>query len=211
MPISAVYPAVEILTAGVWVVAFARYGLGPEFLKSAVLAMLLLILIFTDLSGRRIPHRVTLFGIATGLLLSIFIPVDNRPLEWMLRALGIFVEGTLSSLLGAIAGALAGGGLFYAVGAAFFYLSGRRKEYLGFGDVMLMLMVGTFFGVPLTLLTMLLGSLVGTVVAAPLEILTVRFRGYHWPYGSFLGAAAIYASLGGRALLEGYARWAGLA
>lgn len=207
--ISLLYPLVEITTGGVLVVAFARNGLGLEFIKCAVLGMLLLILIFTDLTERRIPRAVTLFGIGVGLLLSLVVPVDNRPLDWALHRIGFFPNDAISSVLGAIAGALVGGGLFYAVGEAFYYLAGRQKQYLGFGDVMLMLMVGIFLGAPLTLLTILLGSLAGTIVALPLEILSPRFRHYEWPYGTFLGAAAIYSSLGGRALLDAYLRWSG--
>jgi prepilin signal peptidase PulO-like enzyme (type II secretory pathway) len=117
----------------------------------------------------------------------------------------------LLSVLGAISGALVGGGLFYAVGEAFYILGGRTKEYLGFGDVMLMLMVGTFLGVPLTLLTILLGSLAGSIVALSVTLAAPRFRDYHWPYGTFLGIAAIYAALDGARLVEAYLRWSGMA
>src|SRR5204863_27398 len=83
-----------------------------------------------------------------------------------------------------------GGGLFYAVGEIFYFVGRRRKEYLekkypgeefqakeylGFGDVMLMLMIGSFFGIPLTLETILLGSLGGTLVALPLTVAHARF------------------------------------
>ncbi len=210
-PISPLYPVVEILTAGLFVASFREYGLGPESIKVAVFGMLCLILVFTDLLERRIPHAVTSFGMVVGLLLSFVVPVDNRPFEWALRHAGFFLEGITSSVVGAFAGALAGGGLFYAVGEAFYYLGGRQKEYLGFGDVMLMLMIGMFLGAPLTLLTVLLGSLAGTVIALPLEIASSRFRHTQWPYGSFLGAAAIYSSFGGKSLLDAYLRWAGLA
>lgn len=209
-PISPLYPLVEVLTAGILVLTFAQYGLSPEFVKYAALSMLSLVLVFTDLKERKIPHAVTVFGIGTGLLLSFVIPVDSRPLDWALGRLGSSLDGVFLSLLGAVAGASIGGGLFYAVGEAFYYLGGRQKEYLGFGDVMLMLMVGTFLGIPLTLVTILLGSVVGTLVALPLEITSSRFRHFQWPYGSFLGAAAIYTSLGGKALLEWYLRWSGL-
>lgn len=207
-PISLVYPAVEILTAGVLVATFARYGLTPEFVKYSALALLLLLLIFTDLRERHIPHAVTIFGTSLGLLVSIFIPVDDRPLGWVFRRVGVFLEGTGASLLGAIAGGIFGGGLFYLVGEAFFRVT--HREGLGFGDVMLMLMIGTFLGVPLTLLTVLLGSLLGTLIAAPLHLASPRFRNYEWPYGSFLGAAAIYSSLGGNVLLDAYFRWSGI-
>lgn len=207
--ISPLYPAVELLTSGVLVAAYARYGLSPEFVKFAVFGMLLLVLIFTDFRERRIPHAVTLLGMSLGIVLSFIVPVDARPVEWLLRRAGFFPEGVLVSLLAALAGAAVGGGLLYLVGAAFYRLTG--KEALGFGDVMLMLMVGTFLGVPLTLLTILLGSLLGTLIAAPLEMMGGTFRRHAWPYGSFLGAAGIYASLGGDALLQAYLRWAGLA
>jgi prepilin signal peptidase PulO-like enzyme (type II secretory pathway) len=111
---------------------------------------------------------------------------------------------------GAVAGALAGGGLFYAVGEAFYRLGGKQKEYLGFGDVMLMFMVGTFLGMPLTLMTILLGSLGGSILALSMSAVSSRFRGYAWPYGTFLGVAAIYAGLHGSWLLDGYLRWSGI-
>jgi leader peptidase (prepilin peptidase) / N-methyltransferase len=207
-PISILYPLVEILTAALLVVTFARYGLGPEFIKYAALGMFLLILIFTDLRERQIPRPVTLLGTAIGILLSLFVPVDNRPLDWALSRFGVSLEGSASSVAGAVSGALFGAGFFYLVGEAFYRL--RHKEGLGFGDVMLMLMVGSFLGIPLTLLTILIGSILGVLIAVPLYFISSRFREYEWPYGSFLGAAALYASLGGTRLLEAYLRWSGL-
>ena len=208
--ISPFYPFVEVMTAGLGAATLARYGLTPEFVKYSALGMLLLILIFTDLRERRIPHAVTGVGISIGLLLSFVIPVDSRPIEGLARLLGSYPEGTALSLLGSLGGALLGGGLFYGLGALFYQLGGRQKEYLGFGDVMLMFMIGTFLGPPLTLMTILLGSLLGTFVALPLEFMGRGFRHYQWPYGSFLGVAAIYASLGGSYLLDSYLRWANL-
>jgi leader peptidase (prepilin peptidase)/N-methyltransferase len=209
--ISPIYPFVEALTATVLILNFHAYGLGPEFIKYAVLGMLLIVLIFTDFFDRRIPHAVTIFGIALGLVFSFFIPVDAQPLVWILRHWNIYLEGVSASVIGAVAGAVAGGGLFYAVGETFYHLGGKQKEYLGFGDVMLMLMVGVFLGVPLTLLSILLGSLGGSVLALAMSAVSRRFRGYAWPYGTFLGIAAIYASLNGGWLIDTYLRVSGLA
>lgn len=200
--ISIIYPLVEILCAGVLVAAFLQYGLSPQFVKYGVLGMLLLVLIFTDLLERRIPQAVTVFGIGLGFLLSLIVPVDHRLVEWGLSWMGVFPDGAFASVLGAFAGAMFGGGLLYAVGQAFHYATGQ--EGLGWGDVMLMLMVGVFLGVEATLLTVLLGSLLGTAIALPLEFSSARFRRHQWPYGSFLGAAGIYASLGGKALRDWY-------
>jgi len=209
--ISYIYPLVEILTAALLVATLAKYELSPDFVKYSLLGMLLLVLIFTDLIGRVIPHSVTIFGMGTGLLLSLVVPVDSRPIAGILGLIGFYPGDLMGSLLGSVSGALVGGGLFYVVGEAFYYFSGKTKEYIGFGDVMLMLMVGTFLGVPLTLMTVLLGSLAGTFLAVPLTLVSQRFRNYEWPYGTFLGAAAIFASLGGQTLLDWYLRWAGLA
>ena len=209
--ISALYPSVEVLSSVVLILTFYVYGLGPEFIKYGLLGMLLIVLIFTDLLDRKIPHVITIFGISLGLLFSIFVPVDDRPLGWILRHWGIFLDGTPASIAGAMAGALAGGGLFYAVGEAFYYLGGKDKEYLGFGDVMLMLMVGTFFGVPLTLMTILLGSFGGSILAVTLSAVNSKYRGYAWPFGTFLGVAAIYAALNGNWLLNSYFRISGMA
>jgi leader peptidase (prepilin peptidase)/N-methyltransferase len=209
--ISPQYAVVEALTAVLLIATFRRFGLSPEFVKYTALVMILIVLIFTDLRHRRIPHPVTLFGIGLGVALSFFIEVDNRPVGWLAERMGIFLPGAVLSFLGAIVGALTGGGLFYAVGEAFYILGGRKKEYLGFGDVMLMFMVGTFLGAPLTLLTILLGSLAGSIVALSITLAAPRFRHYHWPYGTFLGIAAVYAALDGTRLLEAYLRWSGLA
>ncbi|HET9177181.1 MAG TPA: prepilin peptidase [Terriglobia bacterium] len=205
--ISLLYPVVEILTAIVFLLEYWRYGLTIEFAKGLVFAMLMIILIFTDLRERRIPHRISIPGIALGLAFSLLTPVDSRPFGWLLARWDIFPSALVLSLIGALAGALIGGGLFFVVGEIFYRL--RHKEGLGFGDVMLMLVVGTFLGPPLTLMTILLGSLLGCLVAIPLTAITSKFRDYQWPYGTFLGLAAIYASIGGDALLRAYLQWGG--
>jgi len=208
--ISPQYAVVEALTALLLIATFHRFGLSPELIKYATLVMILIVIVFTDLRERRIPHAATVFGIGLGVVLSFFIAVDNRPVGWVAERIGLFPPATVLSVLGAIVGALAGGGLFYAVGEAFYILGGRQKEYLGFGDVMLMLMVGSFLGVPLTMLTILLGSLAGSLVAVSVTLAAPRFRDYQWPYGTFLGIAAIYAALDGAPLLEAYLHWSGL-
>ena len=205
--ISLLYPVVEILTAIVFLLEFWRYGLTIEFAKGLVFAMLMIILIFTDLRERRIPHRISIPGIALGVAFSFLTPVDNRPFGWLLARWNILPSPLLLSLLGALTGALIGGGLFFVVGEIFYRL--RHKEGLGFGDVMLMLVAGTFLGPPLTLMTILLGSLLGTFIAIPLTMISSKFREYQWPYGTFLVLAAIYASIGGDALLRAYLQWGG--
>jgi leader peptidase (prepilin peptidase)/N-methyltransferase len=207
--ISLIYPVVELATAGLLLEAFQFHGWGAEFIRGAVLILLLVVIVFTDLTERRIPHAVTMPGIAVGLALSWFVPVDSRPLGSLWNLVGLVPPPSVVSFAGAVAGAAVGGGLFYVAGEAFYVI--RHVQGLGFGDVMLMLMVGVFLGVPLTLLTVLLGSLLAVFVALPFVALDRRrYWRFHWPYGSFLATAAIYVSLRGEALLHAYLRWSGL-
>ena len=208
-PISIIYPLVEILNAALLLAAFMVDGLSLSFLRDAIFIMALLVLVFTDLFERRIPHVVTVPGIAIGLAFSWFVPVDSRPVVPVLLHYGVIPPLALVSPIGAVTGGLVAGGLFYAVGELFYLV--RRKEGLGFGDVMLMLMVGTFLGLPLALLTVLFGSLLGAVVGLPFELLSRKHRHFRWPYGSFLGAAGIYTCLWGNHWLDAYLRWTGLA
>ncbi len=210
-PISPIYPLVEVLTGGLFWITFTRYGFSPEFVKYTLLGMLLLILIFTDLQERLIPHVVTVFGILVGTALSWLVTVDHVVPVWLLGRMGIFLDtAEAESFLGSLAGALVGGGSFYLIGTVFYYLKGKKKEYLGFGDVMLMTMVGCFLGVSLTLLTMFLGSLLGTLIGVPLEYTTQRFRQYEWPFGTYLGAAALVSSLWGGAMIDWYLQVSGI-
>jgi leader peptidase (prepilin peptidase)/N-methyltransferase len=207
-PISVMYPLVEALTAGVLVLCYLKFHLTPAFIKASTLSLLLILVIFTDLTVRRIPHPVTMLGMSLGLVLSLVVPVDPRPVDWLLARAGSYPGPVGISVLASIAGALAGGGLFYAVGEAFYRLTG--KEGLGFGDVMMMLMVGTFLGVPLTLFTILCGSVLGTLVALPLELFHSRLRRHAWPFGSFLGIGALIAVFWGPQAIQFYLHWSGL-
>ena len=44
-----------------------------------------------------------------------------------------------------------------------------------------------------------------------MSVANSEFRGYAWPYGTFLGVAAIYSSLYGGWLLDWYLRRSGMA
>lgn len=210
-PISPIYPLVESLTATLFIIALGEFGLTPLFLKAVIFGMVMIVVIFTDLNERIIPHSVTLPGATLGIILSLFIPVNDSLFEWIFRHFDLALAGRLSSFIGSVTGGIFGAGLLYAVAWLFRRFGNPDKQYLGFGDVMLMLLVGVFLGIPLTYVTILLGSLAGTLFAVALTLTHKRFRDYPWPYGSFLGAAAIYAYFGGQGLILAYLHWSGLA
>jgi leader peptidase (prepilin peptidase)/N-methyltransferase len=69
---------------------------------------------------------------------------------------------------------------------------------LGFGDVNLIAMVGSFIGLTGAMMTMLIGSLAGSV----LGIIYIKAAGkkmseYELPFGTFLGLAGLVVALMG--------------
>lgn len=209
--ISPVYPLVEAITAGLFVLALFEFGPTPLFFKAIIFSMLMVILVFTDFNARIIPHAVTITGIALGIALSFVIPVNDGLTGWLFARMGADPAGRLDSFASSIAGAIFGAGFLYAAVWLVKLLFGPDKEYLGFGDVMLILVVGVFWGVTLTYVTLLFGVLAAVVIAIPLGLIRKSFRrGYEWPLGSFLAAAAIFALFEGQAVVHAYMRWARL-
>ena len=86
-----------------------------------------------------------------------------------------------------------GGWLYYRL---------RHREGLGLGDVKLIAMVGSFLGLNGALLTLILGSISGSIIGYSYIKLTGKDpSNYELPFGSFLGAAALLAAILGNKTL----------
>jgi leader peptidase (prepilin peptidase) / N-methyltransferase len=215
-PISPMYPLVELATGLLFVACYVEFGITQTTVKWLFLICLLIILSITDLRERLLPDVVTWPGFVVGLLFSFFVPPNDGTaflLGWK-----VFHEppperlmGILDALLGAAFGSL----LLW--GAATVYKLVRRREGMGLGDVKMMLMVGAFFGVRNTFLTILIGTLMGSFLGfGVIALMYTRGTGrrlaerasrrglgtvngirwviasqYQLPLGTFLGIAAI--------------------
>ena len=72
------------------------------------------------------------------------------------------------------------------------FLKLRHREGLGLGDVKLMLMVGAFMGLHGALMTLIVGSLGGSLIGlAYIKIARKDWSSYELPFGTFLAAAAL--------------------
>jgi leader peptidase (prepilin peptidase) / N-methyltransferase len=138
-PISARYPAVELLTAVLFLACLTRFGWAYPLVPALTLVFLLIPLTFIDAEHWILPFELTLPGIVCGVLLS-------------LPAGGL---GLGPSLIGAAAGFLAFRVMEY-VGWLFF-----RKEALGNGDKYLLALLGAFLGYRPLLGLLFLSSLQG--------------------------------------------------
>ncbi len=229
--ISARYLIVELLTSCLFAVCYWRFGLTLATLKCAVFGFLLLGLIFTDAETHLLPDKMTLPGLALGLIFSLFVPVNDLLSVLLPGTLSIPVSPNLSarlfSLMDSGLGAAAGASFLYGAGAI--YLRARGVEGMGFGDVKLMAMIGSLVGLRLTIVTIFAASLAGsafglwTVLVVWVKRTERRTRAFHeevsvarrraWPsamvalrryqlpFGVFLGSMGLASFLVGEKLL----------
>jgi len=109
-----------------------------------------------------------------------------------------------SSLVGALIGGLIGGGSLWLMGWTWEKL--RGIEAMGLGDVKMMFMVGVYFGWRLTVLTIFLGVLSGSIIGIALMLRQgKRDMQMLLPFGVFLGIGAIVALLVGSHIVQWYA------
>jgi leader peptidase (prepilin peptidase)/N-methyltransferase len=215
-PISPMYPSIEVVTALLFVACYLCFGLSPATAKWLFFTSILLVLIVTDYRERILPDAVNWFGCGVGIAFATRVPPADGIARLFLNARhGAAIPQWTAGILDALLGAVLCGGLLWA--AAFFYKLIRGRDGMGFGDVKMMFMVGTFLGVRGAFLTIMLGTLLGTVIGVGVIILLFasgwksalaqraskmglgKVSGLRWaiasryqlPLGTFLGIAAL--------------------
>ena len=167
LPISPMYPLIELATGLLFVACYLSFGLSVETFKWLFFCSIIVILTVTDLRVRLLPDAVTLPGFIAGLIFAYFVPPgDGTAILLNVRLFhGLLPEralGGVDALLGAAFGSL----LLW--GAAALYKLVRHREGMGFGDVKMMAMVGAFLGLRGSFITILLGTLLGSVLGIAL-------------------------------------------
>jgi len=140
----------------------------------------LLAVLFIDLEHRIIPDEISLGGLGLGLVLSL----------WTL--------GLLPALLGMAAGA---GALFLC---GWLYQRTRGRPGMGLGDVKLAGMLGAFLGLKGIALTILMGSLLGSILGMALILKRRGNLSSALPFGTVLAPAAAIAFLWGPRIWSWY-------
>jgi leader peptidase (prepilin peptidase) / N-methyltransferase len=230
--ISPRYLVTELLTGGLFLACYWRFGLTLATLKYCTFAFLLLGLIFTDAETKLLPNKLTLPGLALGILFSLFVPLNDLASQFVPGLVTFPFSGDITarlmSLVDSLLGAALGASFIYGAGAI--YLRWRGTEGMGFGDVKLMAMVGAFLGIKLTIFTIFAASIAGSLfgLAAVFTVWIKRtrrfarrlalhaarqrawqsaqmvYRNYQMPFGVFLGSMALVAFFFGNRFLRWY-------
>jgi leader peptidase (prepilin peptidase) / N-methyltransferase len=232
-PISPRYLLIEFLTGLLFLGCYWHFGLTLSTLKYCTLAFLLLGLIFTDAETKLLPDKMTLPGLALGVIFSLLVPVNDLAAQFLPGMVNLPFSGDISarlvSLIDSLLGAALGASFIYGAGAI--YLRWRGTEGMGFGDVKLMAMVGAFLGMKLTIFTLFTASLAGSFFGVTTVFVVwlkrthrfmkrlanaqaarrrgwqsaqVVFRNYQMPFGVFLGSMALIALFFGNQFLHWY-------
>ena len=177
-PISARYPAVELLTGGLFALAALTFGLTPAGAAAMLFIAAAIALAFIDYDTQLLPDDI------------------NQPLLWAGLVVNLFATYTAlgNALIGAIAGYLS----LWTVYWAFKLLTG--KEGMGYGDFKLLAAIGAWLGWQMLPLVILLSSLVGAVVGGGLMVFAKRGRDVPMPFGPFLAAAGVIGLFCGKSL-----------
>ena len=207
--ISVRYPAVELLTALLFVAVTWRSGVTLALPFDLIFVSALVALVFIDAEHMILPNAITYPGMVFALVARLTIPYllgnphfDDLPglMHGMMADTPIWA----ASLVGAFIGALIGGGSLWLMGWTWEKL--RGIEAMGLGDVKMMFMVGAYLGWRLTILTIFFGVLSGSLIGMGL----MMWQGKKdmqmlLPFGVFLGLGSIIAVLVGPQIVEWYA------
>jgi leader peptidase (prepilin peptidase)/N-methyltransferase len=181
VPISARYPAVELMTAALWVLLVWLTPLGWLLASRLILGTALIVLFMIDLEHQILPNSITLPGIVVGFGFSL-----------------LTFPGPFDALLGI----LVGGGVLYGIALAYYLI--RKEEGMGMGDVKMLAMIGAFLGWRAVLVTLVLSSFAGALIGVVLMASQRGSMRYALPFGTFLSIGALVAMLTGEQLVRWY-------
>ena len=174
-PISARYPAIELLTGTLAGVLVWTFGSGMTGLATLLFLFLLVAMTFIDIDTQLLPDDLTYPLLWAGLLVNL--------------------HGSFVPLQDAVIGAAAGYLVLWAVYWLFKLATG--KEGMGYGDFKLLAALGAWLGWAMLPTIILLSSVVGALVGISLIVFAKRGRDKPIPFGPYLAAAGLIALLYG--------------
>jgi leader peptidase (prepilin peptidase)/N-methyltransferase len=181
-PISARYFFVEFIAGIFSLTLYLKFDLSLNYFVYLAFCYALLVITFIDLDHQIIPDVISLPGIVVGLALSPFLPHIT------------FLES--------FAGVIAGGGALLSIALLYSLLT--KREGMGAGDIKLLAMIGAFLGLKAVIVTVFLGSLIGSIIGITVMLKEKKDSRYAIPFGPFLAIGAFISLFWGNAIMEYY-------
>jgi leader peptidase (prepilin peptidase)/N-methyltransferase len=176
---------VEVSTAVLFGLAYWQYGLSIELPIALFYISLFMVILVIDLEHGLILNKIVYPALAVALLLSVFFTI-------FLPRVGIVPH---------IAQAAIGGGIGFVV---FFLIVVVSRGGMGFGDVKLAALIGLATGFSLVIVALIMGMILGGLVAVILLGFKIKKRKEAMPFGPFLAVAAIVTLLWGSQIINWY-------
>ncbi len=176
-PVSFLYPAVELATGLLFVLAPLLMGWTLELIIAWTLISLMIIVFVSDIKYMIIPDKVLLVFAVIFLLERIFLPLS----PWW------------DSLLGAAAG-------FFLL----LFIAVISKGGMGGGDIKLFAVIGLALGTKLVLLTFFFATLFGAVFGIVGMLIGKVEKGKPIPFGPYIALGSLTAYFFGQRILDWY-------
>jgi leader peptidase (prepilin peptidase)/N-methyltransferase len=175
---------VELATGLIFALLCWHYRLSPELGVMVFYACLFIIIFVIDLEQGLILNKVVYPSMVVALLLALY------PWPWL-----------NDSIVMRVAYAALGGGIGFAL---FLLIAIVSRGGMGWGDVKLAALIGLATGFPLVFLAIIMGAILGGIVAVALVIAKKRKRQETIPFGPFLALTAMVTLLWGSNILNWY-------
>ncbi|MCA1038943.1 prepilin peptidase [Bacillus infantis] len=176
-PVSFLYPAVELATGLLFVLAPLLMGWTLELIIAWTLISLMVIVFVSDIKYMIIPDKVLLVFAVIFLLERIFLPLS----PWW------------DSLLGAAAG-------FFLL----LFIAVISKGGMGGGDIKLFAVIGLALGTKLVLLTFFFATIFGAVFGLAGMLIGKVEKGKPIPFGPYIALGSLTAYFFGQRILDWY-------
>ena len=177
------YPLVELLTAILFTLVASKYGFSLQSFGYILLTAMLIAITFIDLEHFIIPDYITIPGAILGLILAVF----SGHIAILNAVIGLLVGGVSLLLIGVI-----GDKLF-------------KKESMGGGDIKLSALLGAYLGWQQVIFVLVCASFFGAVIGLAGILISKRVKETRLiPFGPFLALGALVSIFFGQYLIDLY-------
>lgn len=174
--ISLQYPAIELLTGILFLLAVAKYWISLDALRVLVLFSVLIPATVIDLKYKIIPDKLNLTGFILGL-------------PFIFESKEVFFSGAI--------GFFAGGGLLLLIAVL-------SRGGMGGGDIKLAAVMGLLLGWKYLIVALFLAFIAGGTVGIMMILLKMKKMKEAVPFGPYLALGAVVAALAGDKVVSWY-------